>query len=402
MSTRAAQAVLALPAGPLTEAGLQAHIAPLFTRHRAAFAGRIYLANHSLGRPLDAMRDDLDEGLDAWYEGMGHAWERWQAEGDAYRARTARLLGAARADCVVPKTSAGQGLRAVLNALPGTPRVVATASEFDSIDVILRTYAQQGRITLDLVAGDADGTIVVSNIIAAVQRGADLLVVSEVMFATGQRIVELAALVAAAHVAGMRVLVDVYHSLGVVPVDVAALDVDFAVGGSYKYLRGGPGACFLYVSPRMQAAGLVTLDTGWFAKATPFAYLRPDPPCYGPGGDAWLEATPPVLTWYQARAGTELVAALGVGRLRAHSLGLQQALCERLHARGIAAIGGTQDHGAFVVVRDPRASALAEAMAAQGVVVDARGACLRLCPDILTTVAELARAAAVLGDALRV
>ena len=79
-------------------------------------------------------------------------------------------------------------------------------------------------------------------------RGADLVVVSQVMFQTGQVLPELPAIVAAAHAAGARVLLDVYHSLGVFPVDLAALDVDFAVGGSYKYLRGGPGACFLYVA----------------------------------------------------------------------------------------------------------------------------------------------------------
>ncbi len=76
---------------------------------------RIYLANHSLGRPLDAMEDDVREGLAAWYARMGDAWDAGTRKCDAYRARLAALLGAPRADCVVPKTSAGQGLRAVLN-----------------------------------------------------------------------------------------------------------------------------------------------------------------------------------------------------------------------------------------------------------------------------------------------
>jgi kynureninase len=179
----------------------------------------------------------------------------------------------------------------------------------------------------------------------------------------------------------------------VFPVDVAALEVDFAVGGSYKYLRGGPGACFLYVAPAVLAAGLTTLDTGWFAKDRPFDYQRPDPPRFGPGGDAWLESTPPVLTWYQARAGAELVLALGVERLREHSRRLQRGLCERLAQRGVAAVGGSEDRGAFVVVRDPRAVALAEALGQRGITVDARGSSLRLCPDILTTERELDLAA---------
>jgi kynureninase len=190
------------------------------------------------------------------------------------------------------------------------------------------------------------------------------------------------------------VLLDVYHSLGVFPVDVVALDVDFAVGGSYKYLRGGPGACFLYVHPRHLDAGLRTLDTGWFAKADPFVYARPDPPQYGAGGDAWLESTPAVLPFYQARAGQLFTQAIGVARLRRYSLQQQRRLVALLAARGVEARGGTEDRGAFVVVRRADAQACTEALMARGVVTDARGEWLRLCPDVLTTTEELESAAA--------
>jgi kynureninase len=143
---------------------------------------------------------------------------------------------------------------------------------------------------------------------------------------------------------------------------------------------------------------LRTLDIGWFAKREAFRYERPDPPELAAGGDAFLESTPPVLTWYQARAGQRLALALDVGRVRAYSLAQQQRLVGLLAARGIAAKGGTQDHGAFVVVTDPRALAWREALAARQIVTDARGDRLRLCPDILTTGAELVRAADVLGS----
>ena len=98
-------------------------------------------------------------------------------------------------------------------------------------------------------------------------------------------------------------LLDVYHEMGVLPIDISAIDADIAVGGSYKYLRGGPGACFLYLHPRLLDGSFRTLDIGWFAKEKPFLYDRPNPPRFAPGGDAFLEGTPPVLTWYQARAG---------------------------------------------------------------------------------------------------
>jgi len=391
----------ALGPGLLDEEAVQAHIAPLFSRVLAAHRGRAYLANHSLGRPLDATADDVREALAAWYERMGEAWEAWNAEIAAYRARLAALLGAPRADCVVPKGSAGQGLRAVLNAHDGVLPVVATRGEFDSLDVILREYARRGRIALALVDARADGLFDAADVLAAIVPGTGLVVVSQVMFESGQVLPGLAAIVARAHAVGARVLLDVYHALGVFPVDVAALDVDFAVGGSYKYLRGGTGACFLYVHPRHFDGGLRTLDTGWFAKESPFAYARPDPPRYGAGGDAWLESTPAVLPFYQARAGQVFTLAVGVGRLREYSLALQRRLVALLAAQGIAARGGDEAHGAFVVIRHREARAWSAALAARGVVTDARGEWLRLCPDVLTTEAELATAAAALGAVAR-
>jgi len=401
MTDRIVAAVAALGPGELTESVLARHVAPLFARHKLAYGERIYLANHSLGRPLDATADDVREGLDAWYAEQGGAWDAWSAAMTAYRERLAALLGAPRGDCIVPKTSAGQGLRAVLNTYDGVPRVVATRGEFDSLDVILREYARRGRIALTLVDARADGRYDTADVVAAIGARADLVVVSEIVFNTGQRLADLPAIVAAAHAAGGRALVDVYHSLGVVESDIAALDADFAVGGGYKYLRGGPGACFLYLHPRHLDGGLRSLDTGWFAKASPFDYARPDPPRYAPGGDGWLESTPAVLPIYQARAGLRFTLAIGVARLRAYSLACQRRLVAALAARGIAAQGGTEDRGAFVVVEDSRAGEWAERLREQGIVTDARGPCLRLCPDILNTEDELVRAAAALAALAR-
>lgn len=395
--------VAALGAGPLTQAALATHVAPLFARVLAAAPERVYLANHSLGRPPDGVEADVREGLAAWYARLGGAWDDWMAEMSAWRGRLARLLHAPRDDCVVPKTSAGQGLRAILNTYDAgeRPRVVATRGEFDSLDVILREYARRGRIALSLVEPRADGRFDTADVLAAIGARTDLVVVSEVVFNTGQRVGRIDAIVHAAHRAGARVLLDVYHSLGAMPVDVGALDVDFAVGGSYKYLRGGPGACFLYLHPRHLDGRLRTLDIGWFAKRDPFAYERPDPPQFAEGGDAFLESTPPVLTCYQSRAGQRLALALDPARVRAYSLGQQQRLVALLRERGIEARGGTEDHGAFVVVTDPRAGRWCDALAARSVVTDARAQWLRLCPDVVTTDAELVRAADALAQVAR-
>src|SRR5262249_44987507 len=225
---------------------------------------------------------------------------------------------------VVPKPSAGQGLRAILNSYDSPPRVLATRGESDSLDLILRHYARRGRIALSMVEPRGDGLFAADDLLAALEPGADLLVLSQVMFNSGQVLPELPSLIAAARERGARVLLDVYHSLGVFPVAVTALDVDFAVGGSYKYLRGGPGACFLYLHPRHLDGSLSTLDVGWFAKRDPFLYRRPEPAEFAAGGDAFMESTPAVLPWYQARAGQVFTLAVGADPLRAYSLAQQR------------------------------------------------------------------------------
>lgn len=393
------EAIAALGDAPLTEASLQRHIYPLFSK--VLNSSRIYLANHSLGRPLDQSACDVAEAIALWQTKLGEAWDEWLDEREAFRSRVAQLIGAPRADCVVPKTSAGQGLRTVLNALPGTPRVVSTRGEFDSVDVILKHYAALGRISIEWIDANESGYFDAERLIRAARAGADLLVISHVMFTTGQVIEQLDELACACHGHGGWLLVDAYHSVGVFPVDVAALGADFAIGGSYKYLRGGPGACFLYVSPEALESGLAPLDTGWFAQRDPFQYERTDPPQFASGGDAFLESTPPVVTYYQARSGQRFAWELGVARLREYHLDRLTRLKSYLVSGGVECSGGDRQHGAFLTIRHTEAAQIAQKLSALGVQTDARGQWLRLCPDCLTRDAELIRAAQAVVEVMK-
>jgi kynureninase len=392
-----AQAVAAIGHGPLTEDALRFHIFPLFSNTLATPG--IYLANHSLGRPLNQTEDDLHEVFHLWQTRLGDAWEPWLAEEQAHRSRLAHLIGAPRPDCIIPKTSAGQGLRTVLNALPGISRVVSTTEEFDSVDVILKQYAAVGRITLHLVPCHApDGTIDLSHLTQKIRDGADLVVISQVLFMTGQVVPNLDLFADQCHEANARLLVDAYHSIGVFPIDVAAMHADFMIGGSYKYLRGGPGAAFLYVSPEALSTNFKPIDIGWFAKDQPFLYERPNPPRFAQGGNALLESTPPVLTYYQARAGQQLTLALGVDRIRAYSMDRLTRLKRYLADSGIAANGADEAHGAFLTVEHPAAATLAAELQRSNITTDARGRFLRLSPDYLTPDAALREAATTLAS----
>jgi kynureninase len=199
---------------------------------------------------------------------------------------------------------------------------------------------------------------------------------------------------------GAKLLVDSYHAVGVFPVDIAAMHADFAIGGSYKYLRGGPGACFLYLSPEILASGLRPLDTGWFAREKMFGYERPDAPRLRAGGDAFLESTPPVLTYYQARSGQQFMLAMGVDRLRDYGQKQLNRLKRYLADAGIEAIGGDAGHGAFLAVRHINATDLAKKIGESNVIADARGEWLRLCPDCLTREEELQTSVSVLQRSL--
>jgi kynureninase len=387
-----AEAIARLDPGPLTEEGLRIGIWPLFSRVIAASGDQVYLANHSLGRPLDRTSRDVQLAIDAWATRLDEAWGVWLEGQSRFCEGVARLIGAPGPDHIVFRTSAGQALRAVLSTYDRPIHVVTTRGEFDSIDFILKAHADRQRAHVTWVEPDSEGLFHASDLRAAITEQTDLVVVSSVFFQTGQVLDGLEEIVAIAHAGHARVLVDTYHAAGVLPLDVTALGVDYAVGGSYKYLRGAAGACWLYVSPRVLEESRQPLETGWFAKASPFQYARPENALYADGIGGWQESTPPILVPFQALAGLELVNGLGVGRLRAYSLHQQRELIRLFREAGIPAQGGSSDRGAFVVVRHERAFDLALRLRELGVVTDARGVNWRFCPDILNSRSELAEA----------
>lgn len=397
-------AVRSLGGGPLTEEGLVRHIHPLFGR--VLSRPEIYLANHSLGRPLDLTGEHIGRFASLWSDQMDSAWGPWMEEINAFRGRVASLLNLSRADAVVPRPGAGQGLRSVLNALPAPKdgvrhHVVTTRAEFDSIDFILKTYEATGRVRVTWVPTRSD-LVDQDELVRAIDPSVDLVVASHVVFATGQLLDRAGDIVRRAHSSGALCLLDMYHSAGVVPTDLEALGADFAIGGSYKYFRGGPGAGWLAIHPRHLAAEqpmLRTLDTGWFAKRDTFSFERTQSPLLAPFGDAWMECTPAVLTAYQANPGLSLLLALGVERLRAYSMAQQGHLAAALSGCGVP-VRLVEPRGAFLLVPSGDAPGLAAALSRAGVNTDARGGHVRLCPDILNTRAELDRAAAIIADVI--
>ncbi len=345
----------------------------------------VYLANHSLGRPLDQMSRDVQEGLDAWVNGMDSAWQLWMAEFERFERNILALTGMSGA--VVHKNSVGQGLRAVLNALPAPVRVVTSASEFDSVDFILREYERRSLVAVDWVepSGAESGIskFVAEDFLNRIVPGVGLVIVSLVIFTTGQVVPGVTEIIKKAHEVGAKVFLDSYHAAGVFPWSYP--DADFVAGGSYKYLRGGPGACWLVVHPRNLS--MQTLDTGWFAKARTFDFLKEDQ--RAEGGKGWWESTPSPLPLFQARSGLEFTLEVGVSEIRRLTLERLRALRD-----GLASLGGfdPQDEaewGGFCLVPSPDSANIVATLKEQGINVDARQGIVRFGPDLLTTPEEI-------------
>ena len=262
-----------------------------------------YLINHSLGAMPAATADRLAEYAHVWATRGIRAWgEGWWTMPLEVGDQIARIVGAAPGTTVMHQNVA-VAEAVVLSCFrpvdPGRNRVVYEAENFPSV-----RYLYQAQPELEVVVCDNAEAIV-----EAIDERTLLVPISHVLFKSAE-IQDVAAIVARAHEAGARVVLDCYQSAGIVPFSLAELDVDFAVGGSVKWLCGGPGNGWLYVRPDL-IGRLEPTFMGWQAHAAPFRFepeLR-----YAEGISRFLTGTPNVPALYAATAGYDLV---GAGRRR--------------------------------------------------------------------------------------
>src|SRR5206468_4160240 len=229
-----------------------------------------------------------------------------------------------------------------------------------------------------VVAPDDEG------VVEAIDERTLIVPVTHVLFKTGQ-IQDVEAIVAKAHEEGALLVLDAYQSVGTVPLDVTALGVDFAVGGSVKWLCGGPGAAWLYVRPDL-AATLEPALTGWQAHARPFAF-EPEQD-YAEGAARFLTGTPNVPALYAATAGYDIVEEVGVERIRARSLEQTELLLGLLEEAGFD-VGSPHDpakRGGTVVVKTPEFERVGQELVSRGILCDWRPETgLRLGPHFFNT-----------------
>jgi len=240
----------------------------------------------------------------------------------------------------------------------------------------------------------------VERLVDAIDERTLLVPVSHVLFKSAY-VQDVPAIVEKAHRVGAHVVLDVYQSAGVMPLDVTALGVDFAVGGCLKWLCGGPGNGFLYVRPDL--AHLKPKLTGWMAHAEPFAF-EPPPLRYADGPYRFLNGTPQVPCLYAAVEGLRIVREVGVERIRRHSEQLTERLLRRIDEAGFRSLTprDVARRGGTVAVDPPDARDVAHRLLERDFLIDYRpGAGIRVSPHFYNTedecdevVAEIASLAA--------
>jgi kynureninase len=343
-----------------------------------------YLINHSLGAMPAAAEERLLEYARAWNTRGVRAWEDgWWELPVTVGDQIARVIGASPGSVSMHQnvTLAEASVLSCFDFGGTRRRIVYEEGNFPSVRYLYQ--AQRGADIL--VAADDEG------VAEAIDERTLLVPVTHVLYKTGE-IQDVEAIVAAAHEHGALVVLDAYQSAGAVPLDVTALDVDFAVGGSVKWLCGGPGAGWLYVRPEL-AATLEPALTGWQAHARPFAF-EPEQD-YADGAWRFLTGTPNVPALYVATAGYDAIEEVGVERIRERSVELTTLLIELLDEAGFP-VGSPRDpsrRGGTVVVKPPGHERVGRELLERGVICDWRpDVGLRFGPHFFNTEDELRHA----------
>jgi kynureninase len=350
-------------------------------------AETIYVINHSLGAMPAAAAERMAEYARTWATRGIRAWgEGWWTMPVEVGEQVGRIVGAAPGTTVMHQNvTVAEAI--VLSCFRPVDlrrnRVVYEAANFPSV-----RYLYQAQPDLEAVVCE-DGKAILD----AIDERTLLVPISHVLFRSGE-IQDVAAITARAHEAGAHVVLDCYQSAGIMPVGVADLGVDFAVGGSVKWLCGGPGNGWLSVRPDLVERLRPTL-VGWQAHAEPFAFepeLR-----YAPDVARFLTGTPNVPALYAATAGYDLVEEVGVERIREHSLRQTGRLIRLADEAGLE-VRSPRDparRGGTVTVHVPELEAVHRELGERGILCDFRpGAGIRLGPHFYNTDEELERVVA--------
>ncbi len=351
-----------------------------------------YLISNSLGAMPRQVYDRLHDYADDWATLGVRAWgAKWFELKAKVGDKIAPLMGAP-AGSVLVHENASIANSILLSALdwsdPRRDTVVVSDMDFPS-DVYTIQKLKPAHVHLEYVRSRDGISIDTETLLDAISERTRLVSLSHVLFRSAY-ILPVQAIVEKAHQVGAQVLLNGYHSIGVIPVDVTALGVDFYIGGTLKWLCGGPGGVFMYVRPDL-LNGLDPKITGWFASSQPFSFeiekhtLRQDSMRLANG-------TPAIAALYSIQPGVEIIAQAGVEAIRAKSMRQTALLIELAEAAGYA-VNSPRDpaaRGGTVTVDPGHAYEVSRELIARSIIVDYRkGAGVRIGPHFYNSDDEI-------------
>jgi kynureninase len=342
-------------------------------------AGLIYLDGNSLGPPPKAAFAELEQAARReWGHGLIRSWNDagWWSLTDTLGDRVGRLVGAQAGETVVTDTTSinvFKALHAALALRPGRNAILAERDSFPTDLYIAEGVAASRPGTELRLAGDG------TDLAAMIDERTAVVLINHVDYRTGA-LRDLAGLTRRAHQAGALVAWDLCHSAGVVPIELDNDDVDFAIGCTYKYLNGGPGAPAFIFANRRHHDGLVQPLSGWWAHAAPFAMESRYRPAAGIR--RLLCGTQPILSLRALKAALDVLDDVDVSAIRAKSLALTgffmelvEPLCREFGGRIITP--RVEGRGSQVAIAHEQAYPVVQALIARGVIGDFRA------PDIM-------------------
>lgn len=348
-----------------------------------------YLASHTLGAMHRETPLRLARFAELWAERGVVAWEDWAPEVVRVADLVGSLVGAPPGTTVMRQNVADL-LGDLISALDWTGtrnRVVTSSLEWPGS---LHTWSQIGRWGGEavVVPGSADGvTLDLEAMVAAIDERTLVVECSHVLFRTST-LVDVSVLVERAHEVGALVVIDGYQAAGTVPVDVVALGVDVYLGGSVKYLSGGPGNGWMYAAPSVSER-LEPVTTGWFGQAQPFAF---DPEnAYAAGITRFAGGTPGVPAAYAAAPAYEALAEIGIAAVRERSQSMTQPLLESALERGFTVRSpyDPAQRGGHVTIDPGDSGRVHDELHRRGFVVDHRpGVGIRVSPHFYNSLDE--------------
>ncbi len=374
---------------------------------RKRFAGldaSTWLVSHSMGAPPLAARDALVRYHAQWADGGPEgAWPGWLDEVRAIGDGLGEIIGAPRGSvALAPNVSLLQSALASSLDFRGAERneVVYEALQFPSLAYVWTAWERAGAKTVR-VATDDGKTIPTDRICSAITERTAVVVLSHAYYQSGV-LIDVPAIVARAREAGALVVLDAYQTTGTYPYDVVALDIDIAVGGSHKWLCGGPGCGWIYVRPELRER-FRPMVTGWFAHREPFAF-EPPPIDYAQDQLRWASGTPTIPGYLVARAGHEIIREIGVPAIRAHNVRLTTRLTDAALERGwhVSTPHDASRRTGWVGIDVPDGERVLHELIARRIYLDYRPGCgLRVGAHFYTTDEEIERFLSVMDELLR-